>query len=186
MSVTLGGEPQSHPAWDVEDILVWMLSVLETVDLPEVALFGVNEADGGVLLIGVRGAELGTLTGKVFKHHTHCHWVSVCRRHRALNGFICFPKKWGKHCNRTSCDVYKNVSTKLCLLQFGRFSYRHSFEIHNTIAAHGAADFKLDTWAEVKWDFTYLRFESNRQSCRPCIATQLEYLIIRSLHLQHH
>lgn len=55
-----------------------MLAVLVAVYLPEVALFGVDEADGGVLLVGIRGAELGTLTGKAFKLHTYYHRVSVC------------------------------------------------------------------------------------------------------------
>lgn len=48
-------------------------SVCVAVDLPEVALLGVDEADGGVLLVCVRGAELGTLAGEVFKLHTHRH-----------------------------------------------------------------------------------------------------------------
>lgn len=51
-----------------------MILVMCAADhLPEVALFGVDEADGGVLLVGVGGAQLCTLTGKVFKLHTHCH-----------------------------------------------------------------------------------------------------------------
>lgn len=47
--------------------------MFEAVHLPEVALFGVDEADGGVLFVGVRCAKVGTLTGEVFKLHTHCH-----------------------------------------------------------------------------------------------------------------
>lgn len=42
-------------------------------DLPEVAPFGVNETDSGVLLVGVRGAELLTVAGNAFKLHTHWH-----------------------------------------------------------------------------------------------------------------
>lgn len=80
--------------------------------LPAVALFGVDEADGGVLFVGERCAEVGTLTGEVFKLHTHCHWVGVCLdgwRHGAFNDFICFPTEGG---NRTSCDVYKGSNPK--------------------------------------------------------------------------
>lgn len=89
-------EPQSHPAWNVLHILFLMLVVCAVHYLPEVALFGVDEADSGILLVGVCGTKLVIFTGKVFKLHTHCHWVSVCLwgwRHGALNGFICFPKK---------------------------------------------------------------------------------------------
>ena len=50
-----------------------MLVVFLAVDVPEVALFGVDVADGGVLLVGVRGTELRTLTGKVFKLYAHGH-----------------------------------------------------------------------------------------------------------------
>lgn len=110
MSVTLGGEPQSHPAWNGLHILFLMLVVCAVHYLPEVALFGVDEADSGILLVGICGTKLFIFTGKVFKLHTHCHWFSVCLRgwrHDALNGFICFPKKLGNRCNHTSCDVYK-------------------------------------------------------------------------------
>lgn len=79
-------------------------------DVPEVALFGVDEADSGILLVAVCGAELLVFTGKVFELHTHRHWLRVWLqgwRHGALNGFICFAKKLGNCCNRTSCDVCK-------------------------------------------------------------------------------
>lgn len=70
--------------------------VLEAGCLPEVALFGVDEANGGILFIGVGGAEVGTLTGEVLKLNTHYYCLSVCldgRRHGALDEFICFPAK---------------------------------------------------------------------------------------------
>lgn len=70
--------------------------VLEAGCLPEVALFGVDEADGGILFIGVGGAKVGTLTGEVLKLHTHCYRLSVRldgRRHGALDEIICFPAK---------------------------------------------------------------------------------------------
>jgi len=64
--------------------------------LPEVALLGVDEADGGVLLVGVGGAELRALTGKVFKLHAHGHRVRVRMqgwRHGALDGVFCFTEE---------------------------------------------------------------------------------------------
>lgn len=91
MSVDLGGEPQSHPAWNVSNAC----GVRVVHYLPEVALRGVDEADSGILLIGVCGAKLLVFTGKVFELHTHCHWLRVSLRgwrHGALNGFICSPK----------------------------------------------------------------------------------------------
>lgn len=68
----------------------------EELYVPEIALLGVDEADGGVLFVGVGGDKVVTLTGEVFKLHTHGHRVDVCvagRRHGALDDFICFPTK---------------------------------------------------------------------------------------------
>lgn len=70
--------------------LFWM------VHIPEVALFGVDEADNGVLFVGISRAHIGALAAEVFKLHAHCHWVSVrlgSWRHGALNALICFPTK---------------------------------------------------------------------------------------------
>lgn len=68
------------------------------VFIPEVALGGFDGADGGVLFIGVAGAKISSLTGKVFKLHAHTHRVSMglcdCR-HGAFNDIICFPVKLG-------------------------------------------------------------------------------------------
>ena len=61
-------------------------------DVPEVALVGLDEADAGVLLVGVHGAEGRVLTGNVLKLHTHRHRLGVRvhgRRHGALNGVCC-------------------------------------------------------------------------------------------------
>lgn len=60
---------QSQPARDISDVC----GVCVAVDPPEVALFGVDEADGGILLISVRGTELCTLTGEVFELDADCH-----------------------------------------------------------------------------------------------------------------
>lgn len=66
------------------------------VHIPEVALFRVDEADNGVLFVGISRAQIGALAAEVFKLHAHCHWVSVRLsgwRHGALNAVICFPTK---------------------------------------------------------------------------------------------
>lgn len=73
-----------------------ILTMYVALHIPEEALLGVDGDDCGVLLIGVCGAKVCTLTGIVLKLHTHCHWVSVCLqgwRHDAFNCLICFPKK---------------------------------------------------------------------------------------------
>lgn len=66
--------------------------------LPEVALGGFDEEDGGVLLVGVDGAKIISLAGEVFKLHTHTHRGDMglrdCR-HGAFNDIICFPVKSG-------------------------------------------------------------------------------------------
>lgn len=77
-------------------MMAWFQCSAEEVYLPEVALFGVDEADGGVLFVGVVCDKVVTLTGEVFKLHTHCHCVNVCVdgwRHGTLDDFICFPTK---------------------------------------------------------------------------------------------
>lgn len=67
------GTAESSSLKCVKDILALMHVVCVAVFLPEVALFGVDETDGGVLLVGVSGDEICTFAGKVFKLHTHCH-----------------------------------------------------------------------------------------------------------------
>lgn len=66
--------------------------------LPEVALGGFDEEDGGVLLVGVDAAKIISLTGEVFKLHTHTQRGDMglpdCR-HGAFNDIICFPVKSG-------------------------------------------------------------------------------------------
>lgn len=66
--------------------------------LPEVALGGFDEEDGGVLLVGVGGAKIISLAGELFKLHTHSHRgdMGLCDcRHGAFNDIICFPVKSG-------------------------------------------------------------------------------------------
>lgn len=65
------------------------------VHIPEVALFRVDEADNGVLFVGIIRAHIDAAV-QVFKLQAHCHWVSVrleSWRHGALNALICFPTK---------------------------------------------------------------------------------------------
>lgn len=66
--------------------------------LPEVALGGFNEEDGGVLFVGVHGAKISSLAGEVFKLHTNAHRGNMGLRdcwHGAFNDVICFPVKSG-------------------------------------------------------------------------------------------
>lgn len=66
--------------------------------IPEVALGGFDEEDGGVLFIGVDGGKISSLTGEVFKLHAHTHRVpmGLCDcRHGAFNDIICYPVKLG-------------------------------------------------------------------------------------------
>lgn len=61
---------------------------------PEEAPFWMDGDDRGVLLVGVCGVELQTITWMVLKLYTHQHRLSVSLqgwRHDAFNRFICFP-----------------------------------------------------------------------------------------------
>ena len=68
--------------------------VCVTCDRPEVALGGLDEADGGVLLVGVGGAQQGALAGQLLKLHTQRHRLCVGvqrRRHGALDAVCRLP-----------------------------------------------------------------------------------------------
>lgn len=74
MSATLGGGGAESSSFRfLRRVGFNACGVCVPVYPPEVALHGSDGADGGVLLVGVRGAKLGTLAGEVFKLHTHCH-----------------------------------------------------------------------------------------------------------------